>query len=498
MSLILALVTLLLVYAYYIPWVIFSVIGFCLLIDVVAAYVVINSKRSVNVKLCWVFFISSFPLIGVFLFCVFGFQPYVMKDLNQYQIDWKEFNEKEDYSLTNELVNDPKYELHGVFKYNFHAICTPIYTKNEINLITNETDFYNECLTLIANAKQFIHLQTYIMNDGVFFRSLVNKLIPLANRGIEVSILYDWVGSYGRINHKLIRLMQKSNIKVAIFNPKGINMYKGLTNYRSHQKCLIIDNHTVITGGSNIGDEYIGISDQYVYWRDLNYKISGEIVNSYNLNFINNWMQLSNGITRYKDFVPSYGKIWNEVKTTSLMQLVRSGPLCEEKAIEQSIINLIQNAKQSIKISSPYFFPSDSIINALITKGYSGLNIELILPRFNNEKEFVTYINRKHYKKLLDAGIKIYEYQGFIHSKYIIIDNQFVFSGSNNLDYRSLWINFENALIIDDCNLATKLITVFNEDLKHSEVVLTKDLKTFNTYKFRIINRLVNFFHPLI
>ena len=119
------------------------------------------------------------------------------------------------------------------------------------------------------------------------------------------------------------------------------------------------------------------------------------------------------------------------------MQLVNSAPDLEEKQIEQTLINLIKKAKNSIKIVTPYLFPTQSIIDSLSSAAMSGIKVELILPGRNDDKQTVI-ANRFHCTKLLSSGCKIYEYQGFIHSKYLIADDSIVFSGSNNMDYRSL------------------------------------------------------------
>lgn len=493
---VITIVALILFYSYHTPYIIITTSIFVILFDLCFAIVVINSKRQTSIKLCWVFFIAAIPLIGVLSFLIFGFQPYTQKNLDTYQEKWKPFLVHEDFNKTKKIISE-KVNLHSAFNYNFNAGLSAIYENNKIEIVDHITNSLETTIKLIRSAKKFIHYQTYIIHDGAWFRIVCEELINQAKKGIEVCLLYDWVGSYHLVNRKLLKKLKQNYVKVGVFNPKGINMFKGVTNYRSHQKCLIIDNHTCYYGGSNTGDEYLGISAQYTSYQDLNYLVSGAIVNSINLNFIYNWKTFSDQAYKNPKFSPMIDQL-HKVQNEQLMQLVKSSPDYEEKTIEKTILSLIYSAKKSIKITTPYFFPSDEILHALQLKAYSGIEIDLILPSHNNEKEFVIITNRKHYEELKKAGVKIYEYQGFIHSKYMIIDNNLVFTGSNNLDYRSLWINFENALLIHDQLFTKQMNDIFNHDLSHCKMINEIDIKTFTTLKFKITNLLVNLIHPLI
>jgi cardiolipin synthase len=160
------------------------------------------------------------------------------------------------------------------------------------------------------------------------------------------------------------------------------------------------------------------------------------------------------------------------------MQMVYSSPLLVERSISDIIVELILRAKKNIRLVTPYFLPIEDVMNALLIAAKTGIKIELIFPGKRDNKNFILTMNRHGYEKLMELGCKIYEYHGFIHSKYLIIDDRFIFTGSNNLDIRSLTINFENCLLIENDNYAKQLINLFEKDRLNSKMVNINEINT--------------------
>jgi cardiolipin synthase len=144
----------------------------------------------------------------------------------------------------------------------------------------------NEIITLIRRAKKFIHIETFILHDGFFLRTIMAELVKKAQEGIEIRLLYDWMGCFRKFKKTQIKELRRYGAEVGIFNPPGINVFKGATNYRLHRKAIIVDNKYAIYGGSNFGDEYLAMDRKTNYWKDQNFFIEGEIVNSLNIAFI--------------------------------------------------------------------------------------------------------------------------------------------------------------------------------------------------------------------
>jgi cardiolipin synthase len=147
------------------------------------------------------------------------------------------------------------------------------------------------------------------------------------------------------------------------------------------------------------------------------------------------------------------------------MQAIYNSPLFIERGISDMTIKLILEAKHDIKIITPYFLPPADVKQAIRIALKSGVSVKLMLPGKRDNKDFILTMNRDAYKELLDLGCKIYEYNGFLHSKYMVIDGRYVLTGSNNFDFRSFTINFENCLLIDDHTVAQHVNSVFEKDL---------------------------------
>ncbi len=378
--------------------------------------------------------------------------------------------------------------------------------RNNINIIDNSSKLFESSINIIRSAKKFIFIETYILNDGYWWRAIVAELLKKIKENVQIKIMYDWVGSYGKAPKRILSKLKKLGVEVAIFNPRGINMFKSITNYRLHIKSIIVDNEVVLYGGSNISDEYLNISPNYNNFFDMNYLISGEIVNEFYSLFLYHWFNFSDHSSNrqrmrnneFKNKLKKEMQNYSFLKKNLVTQLIHSSPVFQEKTIEQTLLLLFAKAKSSIRIICPYFILTEKILNALLSVSMCGVKVEIILPAVGDNYNLIVNINRKFYYELLKYGCHIYEFNGFIHSKYIIVDDSIILSGSNNLDFRSLWINFESALLIYDNDLARILISNFDfVKLLSSSINLDGLIKTYKTWS-KMHNAFLEIISPLI
>lgn len=476
-----------------------TLVLFALLFDDLFAFYILNSKRYDNVKTSWIFVILLLPLIGVLLFLIFGINPLNKKDRKLYIKQQKDFLKYESFAYSKkELFNDDD----SIFKYGLINSIRPICENNDIKIIEETPELYEKTIELIRSAKKFIHFQTYILHDGFWLRTIFAELIKKADEGVKIRLIYDWVGSFFRFNKKNIRELKRHGIDVGIFNPKGINMFKGATNFRSHRKVLIIDNKVALYGGSNIGDEYLTMNDHTNYWRDLNFIIKGEIVNSLNILFCSDWKNFTDYSLKKiqkNELMNNLSNILTPIKDKNKIkaQLIESSPEYEERQINNLLLSCIYRANRSINIVTPYFMPTSEIINGLIVASLRGVKVKIIVPGKNDDKDFILLVNRSKYQRLLKSGIEIFEYDGFIHSKYMIIDNKYVILGSYNLDFRSLYINFESALLIGSKSFSMSLNKIFENDLYSSRKINESYCKKLNTLKSKFALSFLNIYYPL-
>lgn len=476
------------------------------IISIIVTFYLLNvNNRSTNVKLCWIFVIFAIPIIGLFLFFIFGINPLVRIRKKKYLENQKDWIKYENFEYTKNFLNQSNMSnLNFIFNYGYNLQQRPIYDDTNIFVLTNPHEFYSESIKLIREAQEFIHLQYYIISDSILMRTITNELIKKARLGVKVRLIYDWVGSYRRKLRKIIKTLKREGIIVAIFNPKFLTKYTGKTNFRCHRKCLIVDNKKAIYGGSNIGDEYICYAPNIIKWADNNVVITGSIVNTINLIFCMDWninCQVNKKQIKLDDITNKnkYLKIKKNDNSTNLIsQFVESSPNYNDFVLSGILTSIIGKAKKRIWIVTPYFIPNDSIIEALQVTAFLGIDVRIMLPGYPDDKKYILTINRAHYDKLLNAGIKVYEYNGFIHSKFLIVDDNFTVIGTFNMDYRSLLINYESSLLINNENLNQNYSKIFINYIKEAQEInfdsFSKHEK--NIFKFKIA--FMNLYHPLL
>ena len=485
-------------------WTVLAIFLLTLAVQFTNAVVLFNNDRQLEIKLCWLIVIIMLPLLGTLIFIWFGLRPFNVKKWRQYNIESKNYANLEDYIYTEYLLKN-NHKLNNLFSYNYNVAQTPVYINNSIKFINNNIDLLKEIIELIRSAEKSIVLETFILRDSTMTRIVITELLKKKKeKNIDIYVLYDWM--HGRkLKKHLIKSMVNAGVNVGVFNSPGLNIYKSTTNYRLHTKALVIDNKKALFGGSNFSDEYIKMNKCSNNFTDFNVIFTGEICNSLLIEFFKIWVSFTKKFIKKtkNEWINTLNKLHKKnsiykANNKTLIQLIKSRPDQKEKTVEQTIISLILKAKKSVYIANPYFCPSKKIIDALNYISLSGVDVKIIVPGQIESLKLGLNINRSNYHDLLEGKCKIYEYNGFIHSKYIIIDNNITFIGSANLDYRSLWINFETSSLIYNNNFNKILKNVFQHDLDNSKEVTLSTLNLIFTKKDRFINFFLHLIYPLI
>lgn len=426
---------------------------------------------------------------------MFGIIPLSIRNFKDSKLKNKDFHKYENYEFTKKYIKENELD-DLIFVYNFNK--SPIYKNNKYTFI-DQKELMKASIDLINSAEEFIHIHYYIISDCLWFDEISKALINKAKENIKIRLMYDWAGSYKRIKKSSIAKLKKSGIEIEVFNPKTFNLYTSNTNFRSHRKGIIIDNKKCLTGGSNIGDEYLNLRKGYNNWMDLNFIVEGEIVNSLNLSFCNDWINYSSySFQKEKD--TNFYKNFKIFKSDdeNISQVINSSPNISINPFLQILESTITLAKKKITIVTPYFLLHDSIVSSLICASIKGVKVKIILPNAPDDKKYILTINRSNYKKMLDANIEIYEYAGFMHSKIILVDNETSILGTNNMDFRSLLINFETAIFVMSQKTNKKLNEICLDYIKNSSLIKEEEMKTLFSKKEKMKMNLINIVHPLL
>lgn len=476
-------------------WPLVIVLAVVLLLEIIFSFRIIVSPRSSYAKASWMIVILVFPAIGILVFIIFGVYPLRKKQRQAYLVQQKNIIKHEDWVFSDQVRKND--DLLPLFVYGLENQIKPVSKDNKIEIIDDNTQLFEKSVELVRSAKEYINVQSYIFSySGFWSKIFFTELVKKAIEGVKVRLIYDWLGAHGRVNKKVFDNLEKYGVEVACFNPKGFTMFKGATNYRLHSKFVIIDNKIALYGGSNFADEYLSMNLANCHWKDTNYLISGPIVNTMNVTFINYWnvfCSTKNKKQSTKNILNDSSLIFAHKKfdpSNTIAQLLVFEPGFNDYTLENVILNAFYNAKKSIKILTPYFCPPDSIIEALKSSYTRGIDIQIIAHRKN--QRYVQMMNRENYKKLADIGVDVYEYDGYLHSKCIIIDDRYVQTGSCNVDWRSIYLNFESEMIVYDKGFVEKMIEHF-EKIKlnstlESSTSLAKKLNPWSRFLLKLLN----------
>ncbi len=337
----------------------------------------------------------------------------------------------------------------------------PFTNDNHVKLLDSGEETFQAILDAVSGARNIICIEFYIFKDDTTGRRIAALLKEKARQGVNVYLLYDHFGSF-LTTRAFWSDLKKSGIHVRVYNPFRWSAPRGYL-YRNHKKLLLIDGKTAITGGFNIADEYHGyFKKRTEIWRDMGIYLEGPIAATMLHLFRKNWKTWKGEMTTMdiKNVLPVKGGV-------PVIPIFASNGRARRK-LRRLIIFSIKNAKKDIYLTTAYFIPDRRILKAMLQASKRGVTFKLLLPG-KSDLTAVLYAGRKHFSKLLNAGVEIYTYQGAIlHSKTAVFDDTWSIIGSTNLDHQSLRRNEESNVGILDSDFNSHMKDVFNGDLKES------------------------------
>ena len=476
-------------------------------------------RKTPQSTLLWVLTFIALPILGFFIYLFFGngarfgrHKQYLQKALDDE--DYKKEFDKQISLLSTLQANDSQSSQ--MIHYNLHqskALCT---IENSAQLYTDMNELFNQIFTDIENAKDTIHIEYFIFRNDALGKKLLNALTKKAKEGVRVKVLYDDLGAL-KTKKTFFKPLIKAGGQVERFFASKIRLVNINMNYRNHRKIIVIDNEIGYTGGSNIGVEYLGKHKRIKPWRDTQVIVTGDIAKILNIRFISDFSFAAN-----KDYLifPSTNEeeraknkkdiaktIQREFKKKDEqddyvspeaykpMQLVVSGPDTPNDEIKSSYIKAIYLAKKHVLLQTPYFIPDSVFFDALINASLSGVKVELIIPKVP-DKKYVYYATMSYAKQLLKAGIKVYLYKGFIHSKTLVVDDEISSVGTFNLDMRSFNLHFEDTLFIYDKTFTNEMIETFEKD-KSNSIILTEEYVKKRPRVEKFLEKIMRLMTPL-
>lgn len=391
---------------------------------------------------------------------------------------------------TIDSLNSNNKSQANISRYITNTTNMPVCANTKVKYLKNGEEYFKHLLEDLAKAKKFILMQYFIIAEGKLWDEISKILTEKAKAGVDIKILYDDFGCMDKISPKVFKKLRTLGIDAVAFNKckPTINKY---TQFRDHRKLCVIDGLVGYVGGINLADEYANIEDRFGYWKDTGIRMVGENVWNLTVLFSNNWK------LERDDFDIEKYRVIKSVENSSMVQTFGSSPLYREPVARNNYINMINSAKDYIYITTPYLLLDSTTVDALKIAAKSGVDVRIVMPGIP-DKKFVWYIGRSHYKELVGAGVKIYEFSpGFVHAKMVVVDDITACVGTINFDFRSLYLHFENAIMIyNDPSILDIKKDIF-EVINHSSEITMEKVNKRKWYEKMVAN-ILRFFAPLM
>ncbi|WP_092444832.1 cardiolipin synthase [Winogradskyella sediminis] len=455
-------------------WVLLGELAYVLLVVFVVLRVLHDTRSSIK-ALSYILFIVFVPIIGMVFYFTFGInyrkRKLYSKKLNLDEPIRERIGAKM-YSYSKMIHQSGLISEHQkkLMEFIRHSSSSPLTANNEVKLLINGEEKFPQLLQAIDDAKHHIHIEYYIYESDNTGNAVAELLIKKAKEGVEVRFMYDDFGSHS-LSKSFLKTLSDAGIQTVPFYEIKWYAFANRLNYRNHRKIVIIDGETCFIGGINISDKYRNdCQPNNLYWRDTHLLIKGQATAYLQYLFLCDWNFCSKIPLEYAvDYFPDYtntSTIKNEI-----VQFAASGPDSKQPVIFYSLLEAISTAKKRIYITSPYFIPGESLMDALLIAMQSGLDVKLIIPGISDSK-MVNAAANAYYTELLQCGAKIYQYKkGFVHAKTMVIDDNLAIVGSANMDYRSFDLNFEVNAFVYSKAIASQLTEAFEHDLKASHKI---------------------------
>ena len=444
-----------------------SLTSFFTLLDIVIVVLtmiwVLTVKREPMTAVAWCLLVILIPLFGVLLFFFFGYQS-LHRPLRRKKLRAQAFRAKQPRE-----PHIPAQEHEELALLARQLGAGQLVGGNAITLFHTGAPAFDAMLAAIRTAKQHIHMQFFITRADASGRLFMETLAERARAGVEVRFLYDAVGSWS-LHSSVLRLLTQAGGQAQPFLPLPNPLRRRLRiNLRNHRKILLIDGQIAFTGGLNIGDEYLGYSPFFGAWRDTHLRLAGPAVRDLQRVFAEDWDFATNELLEREDFFPPLASEGN-----AFVQVAWSGPDQELKPIREVYFAAIMRARTRLWLTTPYFVPDASLLDALCLAARTGRDVRIICP-FRPDKWVPHFASRYCWAQLLAAGVKIYQYTaGFMHAKTLLMDEAWCSVGTVNFDNRSFNLNFEVTCLIEDRDIAQQLEQALLVDMSQSIRVRAK------------------------
>lgn len=446
--------------------IIYFILSFLLVLEI------IKNTKSLSANLPWIILILIAPAAGTMLYWFIGNDLHSSKTLKKVN---KEVEDSRKYYIQDEDVlkeiNDKKLD-----KLRYLALDAkfPVTKNNKAKYFPTGEEAFEEMVKQLKKAKKYIFLEYFRIDRGIMWDTILDILKEKLKEGVEIRIIYDDFGCIAPLPNDYNKQLEEMGFKVVVFNE--IKPFLGIImNNRDHRKILIIDGEVAFCGGINLADEYINKKERFGYWKDNAIMIQGEGIYNFNIMFLSLWNAYKHEDEDYTKFKVNSSK---NIKEDGYLSAYCDNPLDSDYVGENVYLNIINQAKDYLYISSPYLILSSELNKALILAAKRGVDVRIVVPKIA-DKKIVYSLSSSYFEQLINNGVNIYTYTpGFIHSKMFVADDNVATVGTFNLDYRSLHLHFECGIYMENMKEIKNVKKDLENIIEKSHKILQNEAKT--------------------
>lgn len=367
-------------------------------------------------------------------------------------------------------------EFLAAFSRYFNA---PVLRGGTVELLQNGSRFYPAMLEAIRNAHETVNFQVYIFESKGIGQEFISAFEERARAGVEVRVLLDGFGSirFGKRDRDRLR---RAGVKLQFFRPltplNWVRVFK-----RDHRRAIVIDGRIAFTGGAAVADKWNGDARNKDEWRDSMARITGSLVDGVQTAFGENWFYRTGEILAGEKFYPRATEDVAKPKPLGRgpvgIALV-SSPADAAQPMRILMWLSMATARRRVWISNSYFVPEDAVRQIIMQRAREGLDVRLLVPGKHTDAKPVRLAGRSHYEELLEAGVRIFEFQpAMMHGKTVVVDGEWSVIGSANMDKRSTRLNEENVFGISDPGFAEQIERGLEADFQRSTEIKIETMR---------------------
>lgn len=463
------------------------------LIALILTMVIVSKPDDPAYKIAWIIPILAAPLFGVTLYLMFGGSHpsrRMKRNLRMVERAMKT-NLKQDLSILDRLEQEnPSTEAQAYYLAS-KAYC-PVYVNTKTAYFSAGETCYARMLEDLQKAEHYIYLEYFIIERGKMWNQILEILRAKVVEGVDVRVIYDDFGCVTKLPSGYYKKLESMGIRCRPFNP-FVPIMSPLLNNRDHRKFLIIDGRVGFTGGMNLADEYINEASPFGYWKDCGIRLEGDAVWSMTIMFLSLWNMIRKD-SGQEQMLPPATELLPE---RGYVQPFTDSPLDQERVSETVFLSMIGKAKKSVYIMTPYLILDSAMQASLRVAAKSGIDVRIITPGIP-DKKYVYAVTRANYDELLEAGVRIYEFMpGFIHSKVVCVDLESAVVGTVNMDFRSLYLHFEDGVFLYKTESVQAVAEDFMDTLPHCREVQLQQHRERSAI-VRIAEMCLRVFSPLM